>query len=112
MVAPIRGANCRSASGGIAWSPSATRNQDGSDFQAGTPITSPRASAVQRLLHREHDLRRDRVNVGGEVVDEVVLGEPGEAMRSMSRCASAGVGGPCSSSAPIDSPSSSPNAAM
>jgi hypothetical protein len=42
VVAPMRAANCRSAAGGIAWSPSATRNQD-SDFQAGTPITSPRA---------------------------------------------------------------------
>src|SRR4029453_9877092 len=43
MVAPMRGANtCRWASGGIVWSPSATRNQVGSDVQAGTPITSPR----------------------------------------------------------------------
>jgi hypothetical protein len=40
VVAPIRPANCRWASGGIAWSPSAPRNQDGSDFQAGTLITS------------------------------------------------------------------------
>ena len=40
VVAPMRLANSRSASGGIAWSPSAIRNHDGSDFQAGTPITS------------------------------------------------------------------------
>ena len=34
---------------------------------------------MQRLLDREHDLGLDRVDVGGEVVDEVVLGQPGEA---------------------------------
>jgi hypothetical protein len=28
----------------------------------------------QRLLDGEHDLRLDRVDVGGEVPDEVVLG--------------------------------------
>jgi hypothetical protein len=32
---------CRSASGGIASSPAATRYHDGSDLHAGTPITSP-----------------------------------------------------------------------
>src|ERR1700722_4195634 len=42
VVAPMRLANCRSASGGMASSFSATRNQDGCDFQAGTPITSPK----------------------------------------------------------------------
>src|SRR6266851_722123 len=40
VVAPMRLANSRSASGGMAWSWVATRYQDGSDFQAGTPITS------------------------------------------------------------------------
>ena len=30
VVAPMRAANCRWASDGITWSPSATRNQDGS----------------------------------------------------------------------------------
>jgi hypothetical protein len=44
---PIRSANRRSASGGIAWSPSATRNHDGSDFQAGTPITSVNATTTE-----------------------------------------------------------------
>src|SRR6201989_1921078 len=43
VVAPIRAANCRSASGGSASSSPATRYQDGSVFQAGTPITSPKA---------------------------------------------------------------------
>jgi hypothetical protein len=39
----LRGAKIRWAAGAITWSPSATRNQDGSALQAGTPITSPRA---------------------------------------------------------------------
>src|ERR1700753_3990541 len=61
VVAPMRLANSRSASGGMAWSPVATRNQDGSDFQAGVPITS---------THDAH----------GEVRDEVVLRQPDEAV--------------------------------
>jgi hypothetical protein len=36
---------------------------------------------MQRLLDREHDLGHDRVDVGREVVEEVVLGDPGEAVR-------------------------------
>src|SRR5229473_4756975 len=40
IVAPMRLANMRSASGGIASSLVATRYQEGCDFQAGTPITS------------------------------------------------------------------------
>ena len=43
VVAPMRGANCRWAAGGITWSPSAIKNHDGNARQAGTPITSPRA---------------------------------------------------------------------
>src|SRR6059036_4141026 len=43
VSAPIRAANWRSASGGIASSFCATRYQDGSDFHAGTPITSVNA---------------------------------------------------------------------
>jgi hypothetical protein len=35
---------------------------------------------VQRLLDREHDLGLDGVDVGREVVEEVVLGQPGEAV--------------------------------
>ena len=40
-------ANWRSASGGIAWSSVATRYQDGSDFHAGIPITSPNAAPAR-----------------------------------------------------------------
>jgi hypothetical protein len=35
---------------------------------------------VQRLLDREHDPGLDRIDIGGEVVDEVVLRQPGEAL--------------------------------
>jgi hypothetical protein len=35
---------------------------------------------VQRLLDGEHDPGLDRVDIGGEVVDEVVLGQPGETL--------------------------------
>jgi hypothetical protein len=35
---------------------------------------------VQRLLDRVHDPGLARVDVGREVVDEVVLGHPGEAL--------------------------------
>src|SRR5476649_1861955 len=45
VVAPIRSANERSASGGMASSFSATMYQVGNDFQAGVPITSPRVDA-------------------------------------------------------------------
>jgi hypothetical protein len=34
---------------------------------------------VQRLLHRVHHSRLARIDVGREVVQEVVLGQPGEA---------------------------------
>jgi hypothetical protein len=34
----------------------------------------------KRLLHRVHDLRLDRIDVGSEVVDEVILGQPREAL--------------------------------
>src|SRR2546427_11464763 len=43
VVAPIRDANMRSASGGIASSFCATRYQVGSDFHAGAAITSVNA---------------------------------------------------------------------
>src|SRR5205807_4702205 len=45
VVAPMRLANRRWASGGSAWSSAATRYQDGSAFQAGIPIMSWKADA-------------------------------------------------------------------
>src|ERR1700735_1271021 len=47
VAAPMRVANMRSASGGSAWSSAATRYQDGSVFQAGTPITSANAEVAR-----------------------------------------------------------------
>jgi hypothetical protein len=67
---------------------------------------------VQRLLDREHDPGLDRVDIGREVVDEVVLREPGEALLVDVEVRQGGTRRVWSSSAPIDSPSSSPNAAM
>src|SRR6266581_6827624 len=52
VVAPIRAANWRSASGGMASSLAATRYQVGCDFQAGTPITSPNEDAARGWLLR------------------------------------------------------------
>ena len=47
VVAPIRAANCRSPSGGIASSFAETRYHDGSDFQDGSPITSVNADEAR-----------------------------------------------------------------
>ena len=79
VVAPIRVANWRSACGGIASSYWATKYHDGSDFQAGTPITSVNAEARERLLHGEHHARPRGLDVRCEVLDEVLFGEPSEA---------------------------------
>ena len=81
VVAPIRAANCRSASGGIASSFCATRYQDGSDFHAGSPMTSVKADDASGCWTAYMHSCAGRVDVGGEVVDEVVLGEPAEAAR-------------------------------
>src|SRR5580700_11602976 len=47
VVAPMRVANRRSASGGSAWSSAATRYQVGRVFQAGTSITSVNAEVAR-----------------------------------------------------------------
>ena len=70
-VAPMRVANCRSASGGIASSFAATRYQEGSDLQAGAPITS--AKAERRGPAARTSLSPWSGDVAGEVVDEVVF---------------------------------------
>jgi hypothetical protein len=67
---------------------------------------------VQGLLDREHDVRRDRLDIAREVVHEIVLGKPGEALRVDVEMRERRSGRTLVSSAPIDSPSSSPNAAM
>jgi len=80
VSAPIRSANCLSASGGITSSCSATRYHEGSDFHAGGAHHVVERGQGQRLLHGVHDLRFDRVDIRGEVTEEIVLGEPGEAL--------------------------------
>jgi hypothetical protein len=54
VVAPMRAANCRWASGGITWSPSATRNEDGSE----RPTHSSRKQAVSISLNTSPPVRR------------------------------------------------------
>jgi len=66
---------------------------------------------VQRLLDREHDPGLDWIDIGCEVVDEVVLRDPGEAVLVDVEVRQGGVGGPWPSRA-IYSPSSSPNPSM
>src|SRR5215207_4503654 len=79
VVAPMRAANCRWASGGIL----GRRRRPGTRTAA-TSMPGrhhlPEGAPVQRLLDREHDLGLDRVDLGREVVDEVVLGDPGKAV--------------------------------
>ena len=62
------------------------------------------------MLHGVHDLRFDRVDIGSEVTES--SGSQAKPSESTSIFASAGVGGAPCSRAPIDSPSSSPKAAM
>ena len=69
-------------------------------------------AGVQRLLDRVHDPRLDRVDVGGEVPDEVVLGQPGEALVVDAEVRQRGRRRSLREQAPIDSPSSRPKAAM
>ena len=71
----------RSASGGIASSFCATRYQEGSDFHAGARHDVRERGRGECLLHGVHHPCARRVDIGGEVVDEVVFGEPAEAAR-------------------------------
>jgi len=68
----MRAANWRSASGGIASSPAATRYQAGSDLQAGAHHVLQRGRG-QGLLDGVHDQRPGLVDVCREVAHEVVL---------------------------------------
>jgi hypothetical protein len=57
----------------------AARYQLGRFFHAGAPTDVAERRGVQRLLRSEHHPGSDGVDVAGEVVDEVVLGQPREA---------------------------------
>ncbi len=54
-------------------------NQVGSDFQAGTPITSWKAAALTGCCTANMTRACDRVDVGCEVAHEVRFRQPGEA---------------------------------
>ncbi len=80
VVVPMRGANCRWASGGIAWVAVGDREPGRQRLPGRDAHHLSEGAPVQRLLDREHDPGLDRVDVGHEVVDEVVLRQPGEAL--------------------------------
>ena len=90
VVALMRAANCRWASGGIAWSPSATRNQDGSDFQAGTPITSSRALQGNGCWTAYMTLALTGSTSAAKWLRKSSSGSQAKPCWSMSRCARAG----------------------
>src|SRR3984885_322915 len=112
VVAPMRAANCRSASGGIASSLVATRYQDGSDLQAGVPMTSVNADEARACC----TAYITRARVDGTSAAKWLTKSSSESQpkpsASVNRCASAGVTGPCERRAPSDSTSSGPTAAM
>src|SRR5512132_2528923 len=94
VVAPMRLANCRSASGGIAWSPSATRYHEGSDFQAGTPMTSPRAEPASGCCTAYITLALIGSTSAAKWLTKSSSGSHAKPCWSTSRCVSAGLGGP------------------
>src|SRR5689334_12146347 len=104
VVAPMRLANMRSASGGSAWSSAATRYQDGSDFQAGTPITSPKAEVARACCTAYITFALIGSTSAAKWLTKSSSDSQAKPRLSVNRCASAGVGGPWDSSAPSDSP--------
>src|ERR1700733_10146344 len=93
VVAPMRLANWRSASGGIASSFSATRNQDGCDFQAGTPITSSSVDAARGCCTAYMTRACTVSTSAAKWLTKSSSGSQAKPCLSMSRCARAGVGG-------------------
>jgi hypothetical protein len=79
----------RSASGGIVWSPSATRNQDGSALQAGTPITSPRALQCNGCWTANMTLALTGSTSAAKWLTKSSSGSQAKRCWSMSRCARA-----------------------
>src|SRR5258706_4115104 len=112
VVAPIRAANWRSASGGIASSSFATRYQLGSDFHAGTPITSAKADPASGCWTAHIARARARSTSPAKRPTKSSSDNHTKPRWSVNLWTSAGVTGPCESSAPSDSPWSRPNAAM
>src|SRR5215218_10250377 len=89
VVAPMRAANCRWASGGITWSRSATRNQDGSALQAGTPITSSRALQCNGCWTANMTLALTGSTSAAKWLTKSSSGIQAKRCWSMSRCARA-----------------------
>src|SRR6202040_1853473 len=108
VLAPIRLANMRSASGGIASSLVATRYQEGCDFQAGTPITSSKVLIDSPCWTAHMTIARLLSTSEAKWVTKSSSGSQAKACSSTIRWASAGVGVPPLSSAPSDSPLSRP----
>src|ERR1700677_2933599 len=104
VVAPMRVANRRSASGGSASSSAATRYQEGSVFQAGTPITSSNIDMAIGCCPAYIGFASTGAASPAKGLKKSSPDRPQEAWESVNRCASAGVGGPCAKSAPSDSP--------
>src|ERR1700686_1008657 len=102
--APMRLANRRSASGGSAWSSAATRYQVGSAFQAGTPITSWKADADNACCTAYMTLAFTGSTSAAKWCTKSSSDSQVKPCSAVKRSASAGVTGPCASSAPSDSP--------
>ena len=94
VVAPMRSANSRSAAGGMASSFAATRNQDGRDFQAGTPITSCRVEVASACWTAYMTLAWTGLMSPAKCFRKSSSPIQAKPSLSMSRWASVGVGAP------------------
>ena len=94
VVAPIRFANRRSASGGRASSFWATRYQDGSDFQAGTPITSVNADEASGCWTAYITCALVESTSPAKCSTKSSSDSQPKPRASVNKCASAGVTGP------------------
>src|SRR6201993_3968627 len=94
VVAPMRLANRRSASGGIAWSSAATRYQDGRVFQAGAPITSVQAGAASGCCTADITLALTGSTSATKWLTKSSSDSQAKPCLSVTKCASAGVTGP------------------
>src|SRR6266853_983311 len=94
VVAPMRLANERSASGGIASSSVATRYQLGIDFQAGAAITSSKVLIDRPCCTANITFARLFSTPEAKCVTKSSSGIQAKACSSTTRWASEGVGGP------------------
>jgi len=105
VAAPRRLANARSASAeGLIVGGDQTRTQRFPGWDA--HHVARRRTMASGCLHGVHNSCRYGIDVGGEVLEEVVLGQPAEAAGVGEQVRSAGVGGPGTTAAGIHSWSS------